>query len=450
MSIRDAIVITIILAAAPVALFNAYFGIMMWTWIAYFNPHRYAWGIARHNIFQPALIIAIPTLVGALFAPKNKRIFIRETVLLGTMWLWFAVTTFYVSLTPEFAGHVKDANMHLQEISKILLMTFLTILLVTTKQRFRILVLVILVSFGVKALFAAVFYLQTGGQYQIWGPEDSFLYDNNDFGLALNMTIPMFFFMARAESRQWVRILLRVLMVCVVICVIGTYSRGGLLGLSAVTIAIVAKSRQKIVSLILVSIAILCLLTFTTMTWKDRMSKFLEGNLDASAYARLVAWGGGWNLAMEYPITGGGFDIYTDEQIFPSFVPAGLRGALYGKVGHLHSSHSIYFQMLGEQGFVGLGLFLALLGSCYLSLRRLRRRARDYSQLEWVEPYTHMLEVTLLAYMISGATLGRAYFDFFYQVVAMVIILKVLAARDLQAAVSDSLEPVKTLEAVAA
>ena len=38
---------------------------------------------------------------------------------------------------------------------------------------------------------------------------------------------------------------------------------------------------------------------------------------------------------------------------------------------------------------------------------------------EWVEPYTHMFEVSILAYMVNGLTLGRAYFDFLYQVVAL-------------------------------
>jgi probable O-glycosylation ligase (exosortase A-associated) len=449
MAIRDTLVIAIVLSSAPVSLFSPYFGILMWTWIAYFNPHRYTWGATRYGFFQPAVIIAIPTLAGVLFAPKNTRIFTRETILLTALWFWFAVTTFYINFVPEFANHIPDATLHLEDVSKILLMTFVTILLVNSQKKFRLLVLVILGSFGLRALAAAIWYLRTGGQFIVWGPEGSFLYDNNDFGLALNMTIPMFFFMARAEPKLWMRVGLRLLMVCVVICVVGTYSRGALLGLATVTLAMVAKSRQKIFGLLFVSIAALCVFTFTTNVWRDRMHNFLEGNLDASAYSRLVAWGGGWNLAMAYPITGGGFDVYTDELIFPVFVPVSLRGALYGKIHHLHSSHSIYFQMLGEQGFVGLGLFLLLLLSCFASLRELRKRVKNNPQVEWVEPYTHMFEVTLLAYMINGATLGRAYFDFFYQIVALVIILRILAVPGLRAAVQEA-PPVETLETVTA
>ena len=448
MPFRDIVVILIILLAAPITLFSPYFGVLMWTWIAYFNPHRYAWGLARWY-FEPAFLIAIPTLVGALFARKNIRIFTRETCLLAGLWLWMAFTTFYISTVHEFARHVQDANFHLAQISKILLMTFVAILLVTSKGKLRCLVLVILASFGFRALFAAAFFVRTGGQYTIWGPENTFLSDNNDFGLALNMTIPMFFFMARAEPKVWMRIGLRFLMACVILCVIGTYSRGGLVGLGAVTLMLWAKSRQKIIGASLVAIALLCLVMFTTTAWKTRMNDFLHGHIDASAYSRLVAWGGAWNLVKEYPITGGGFDVFTDEAVFPQYAPQGARGALYGMNLRLHSSHSIYFGMLGEQGFVGLGLFLMLLGSSYASLQGLRKRAKTNRKVEWTVPYTHMFQVTLVAYMASGATLGRAYFDFFYQVIACVIILKSLAKIDLQVAVPER-QPVDSLEGVAA
>jgi putative inorganic carbon (hco3(-)) transporter len=433
---RDYIVLAIILLSASVALFSPYYGILVWTWIAYFNPHRYGWGVA-HN-FQVAMVVAVPTLAGCLFARKNLHIFIREAVLLALLWMWFVFTTLYIAKVPAFAGHTQDARLHLEQVSKILLMTFVTILLVTSKERLRILVLVIVASFGFRALFAAIFFIKTGGQFKIWGPEGTFLEDNNDFALALNMTIPMFFFLAHTESRKWVRITIRALMVCVIISVIGTYSRGGLVGLAVVTAVIVAKSRQKFISASLAVIGVFCVLTFSATQWMDRMVPFVHGKLDDSAESRLITWRLGWNLAMDYPIAGGGFDVYTDSHLFP--VPAGQA--------HLFGPHSIYFQMLGEQGFVGLGLFLLLLGTCYGTTRKLRKRARLQENLEWVIPYTHMFEVSLLAYMASGATLGRAYFDFSYQVIACIIVLKLLYWRELQSLAVSEAQVVNTMEAI--
>ncbi len=440
---RDYVILAIVFLSAPVAVFSPYYGILMWTWIAYFNPHRYGWGIA-HNT-PVALIIAIPTLLGALFATKNHRIFVRESMLLIALWGWFAVTTYYITTIPAFAGHVLDAVTHLEGVSKILLMTFVTILLVTSKAKLRVLVLVIIASFGFRALFAAVFFIKTGGQYRIWGPEGTFLEDNNDFALALNMTIPMFFFMSRVEERKWVRVTIRILMACVIISVIGTYSRGGLLGLAVVTLAIVAKSRHKVLGLFLVAVGIFCVVSFSAAQWKDRMGDFLHGDLDDSAESRLTVWKGGWSLVKEYPLTGGGFDVYTDPDAFSQYIPREAQSS-----SGLRGPHSIYFQMLGEQGFVGLGLFLALLGGSYMTLRRLRRQGLRHGESEWIVPYTHMFEITLLAYMTSGATLGRAYFDYFYQIIACVIVLKILFLREQRWLTAEDGIPVGEGELVAA
>lgn len=221
---RDYLVLAIVFVSVPIALVNPYYGILVWSWLAYFNPHRNTWGIARE--FPVAIVIAIPTLIGALFARKNHRVMTRETLLLALQWAWFAFTSYYIATIPQFSGHVQDAKDHLQMISKILLMTVVMIVLVNSREKLRGLVLIIVASFGFRALFATIFFLKTGGQYKIWGPDGTFLGDNNDFALALNMTIPMFFFMARSEQAGWARAGIRILMVCVIISVIGTYSRG--------------------------------------------------------------------------------------------------------------------------------------------------------------------------------------------------------------------------------
>jgi probable O-glycosylation ligase (exosortase A-associated) len=345
---------------------------------------------------------------------------------------------------PSFSGHVQDASFHLEAVSKILLMTFVTILLVNSSGKLRLLVLVIIASFGLRALVAAVFFVKTGGQFRIYGPEGTFLEDNNDFALALNMTIPMFFFMARTESAKWLRVTIRVSMVCVVISVVGTFSRGGLVGLTVVVMALLAKSRQKFIGLLLVGAGLVFVVTFTTMQWKDRMNSFTHGQLDESAESRLIAWKAGWNLAKDYPFTGGGFDVYTDSAVFPQYVDTVDRST-YGQ----HGPHSIYFQMLGEQGFVGLGLFIVLLATCYASLRKLRRRASFDPRLGWAVSYTQMFEVSLLAYMANGATLGRAYFDLFYEIVACIIVLDVLCQREVRMAPETQPAPSEELAAVA-
>jgi putative inorganic carbon (HCO3(-)) transporter len=142
--------------------------------------------------------------------------------------------------------------------------------------------------------------------------------------------------------------------------------------------------------------------------------------LDNSAELRLNAWRFAFELAKYYPITGGGLKTFTPE-LYQRFTPQ-LEFA---------GPHSIYFQTLGEHGFVGLALFLLLLASAFYSLLQIRRRASLLPSTQWIIPYSQMLEIALLAFMISGAFLELANFDLFYQLIAAVAILKILFRREL-------------------
>jgi len=93
-----------------------------------------------------------------------------------------------------------DAAYEMSHISKILLMTFVMIVLITTRERLRGVVLVTAGSFGLLAIKSTLFGLRTQGESRVWGPPDSFLSDNNAFGLALNMSLPLLFFLAREEK----------------------------------------------------------------------------------------------------------------------------------------------------------------------------------------------------------------------------------------------------------
>ncbi len=421
---RDVVVLAIILGSAPICLFVPYYGILVWSWIAYFNPHRFAWGIAYD--FPVAQVIAIPTLVGTLFARKLNRAFlVRETIVLLVFWIWCTFTFFYATTVPAFAGHLVEGRERLMLVSKILLMTVLTTLLVTSKKKLKYLFLVAAFSFGLLAVKGAVFGYRTGGEFRVLGPPESFVADNNDFALALNMSLPMLFFLAWDEERRLFRTVLRVAFFCGVVAVILTYSRGGLLGLAVMLAAVTLKSRHKFLAVLFLLLAGVFVLSLAPGKWMDRMEAFLGGNLDESAQQRLITWQFALNFVKDYPITGGGFEAFPDVQLFQYYAPGPLPG------NHLSSGpHSIYFQVLGEQGLVGLAIFLILLGSCFFTLHTLRKRLRGQPALQWIVPYSHALEVGLLAFMVSGAFLGRAYFDLSFMLIACTAVLKTLYERE--------------------
>ncbi len=144
---------------------------------------------------------------------------------------------------------------------------------------------------------------------------------------------------------------------------------------------------------------------------------------DRSAMGRLRAWEMAWNLALDRPLLGAGFRAFQPEmykQYLPEF-PESSRDA-----------HSIFFQVLAEHGFTGIILYIMLILSTFLSLRQLIRKSRRKPSLQWISSYAQMLEASLIGFVVSGMFLSLSYFDLFFHLIAIVIILKQLTRAEEQ------------------
>ena len=428
--IRDIVVLGLILASVPVCFCRPFYGIALWTFLAFVNPHRMAWGAARQ--FPVALLVAVATVAGfLLFKPRFKNLYSREVMLIVLLWVWFAITTVVTTNITLFQQHAADSWDHLYFVSKILFMTLVLIGVTGTWDRLRLFVLCIAASFGTLLLKMLPWMLITRGANKAYGPEGTMLADNNDFGLALNMTFPIFFFLAKSESNPKLKKLLWFLTALTIPAVFFTWSRGALVGLIAVAVFIFWGSKQKLLLVPMLLLGAVLGFFFTAGAWQDRMTGMVDHPVDSSVEGRFNAWRFAWNLASDYPITGGGFGAFEPE-LFTRYAPNAFD---------FHASHSIYFGMLGEQGFVGLGLYLILLASCFYSLQRLKRRGRLEGDDRLVT-YSTMLQGSLIAFMVSGAFLGRHYFDYFFDIVACIAILKTAVQRESQdrLAIEDSAE----------
>ncbi|MEK7317313.1 MAG: putative O-glycosylation ligase, exosortase A system-associated [Candidatus Eisenbacteria bacterium] len=418
---RDYLVLAIILAGVPISMLRPFMGVLFWCWISYMNPHRLTWGIAYN--FPAAIAIGAATLVGLVFTKDRVKLpFERETMLLLTLLVYFVVTT-------SFAIYPADAWSRLEQVAKILLMTAVTLMLVTTRDRFRMFLLVIALSVGFFGVKGGIFSLRGGGADRIFGPPGSFLEDNNDLALAVVMVLPILFYLARDEARGWVRWGLRAAGALSAISVIFTYSRGGFVGLAAISGWALLKSRKKALALIVFLVVAIGGFSLMPGQWLDRMMTIGDMD-DQSSMGRINAWWFAFNLASDR-IFGGGFNTFSAD-LFLRYAPDPTD---------FHAAHSIYFEMLGEQGFFGLGLFLTILVSSILSLQGLRHRYGRWPELRWVATYADMLQIALIGYMASGAFLGRANFDLYYHLVAATIILKALARREAWALSQPEPEP---------
>ncbi len=107
-----------------------------------------------------------------------------------------------------------------------------------------------------------------------------------------------------------------------------------------------------------------------------------------------------------------------------------------------HDAHSIYFEVLGEQGFVGLALFLTLGWLAFRQGNRIRKLCRDRHELQWAFDLASMVQVCLVGYAVAGAFVGLAYFDLYYHLLAMLVITQVMVNRTLKSPSQEDVQPV--------
>jgi len=406
---RDYIFLTFLFISLPISFLIPFYGLLIYLCIGYLNPHRLTWGVAYS--FPAAQVIAIATLLGTLAGGHFWVPIKRESIVIFLLWIMFTISSL-------FSIYPKDAWAQWFDVSKVFLMTFLTIILVDNEAKLRTLLLITSLSIAVYGLKGGLFSILKGGKYVVYGPPDSFIEANNSLGLALDMVIPILWYMGKVETRRMLKIILYSVMMFSGIAVMFTYSRGAFLGLIVVFLGILAKTKRLSLVLIFIISAVTFGLYLVPGKWLDRQATIINYQEDNSAMDRLNEWHFSWNVAMDRPLYGGGFNVYSQET-YDHYLP---------EFGKWWDAHSIFFSILAEHGFIALFLFIILLYFCFMSLRSLREEIRLGNSVS-AETYKAMLQISLLGYVIPGAFLDAAYFDLFYTIVASIIVLKILGER---------------------
>jgi probable O-glycosylation ligase (exosortase A-associated) len=410
--VRDLLVAAIIFGLLPRVLRQPQIGIYLWCWISYMNPHRLAYGFAMN--FPWAYTIAIATLMGMFLSKEPKRIlWTRETILMLALLGWAAITSmnaFFPDLAWE--GWIK--------FFKILLMTFVTIMVINNRERITGVFWIIALSLGFYGVKGGIFTILNGGAYRVQGPDGTFIAGNNEMALALVMTVPIIAYLRMQEQRHWLKMGLTGAMLLTAIAAIGSQSRGALVGMVAMGAFLWLKSSSKLMTGLLMVIAIGAIGSIMPQEWYDRMHTTKSYQQDDSALGRINAWHTAFNVAKDR-ITGGGIEMFRPS-VFRQYAP---------EPGRVHDVHSVYFEQIGEQGFIGFGIFMAIMGFTWMKGSSIIRRTKRKPELKWAHDMAAMTQVSIIGYATCGLFLGLSYFDYYWLLVAIMVILNHLVTQEL-------------------
>jgi probable O-glycosylation ligase (exosortase A-associated) len=201
------------------------------------------------------------------------------------------------------------------------------------------------------------------------------------------------------------------------ITAIGTYERSALLGAIMLGVYMWIRSRHKIQFGILIAI-VSCLIVYSTSnTWNERVSTIGDFEHENSALTRLLVWQWTLEFTATHPF-GGGFQTYLIDHVE---LPGTATSAPVVEFGR--AFHSIYFEMLGEQGYPGLAIFALITVVTFVKLRRIANAARSSPELEWVTDLANALQSGLAVFLVSGAFVGIVFQPMYWYFIALSISL---------------------------
>lgn len=421
---RDIAITLIVFSTVPFVLVRPWIGILLWSWLGYMNPHRLSWGFAYE--FPFAQVAAVATLTGLVFARDRRGLPMTGTMVVWLLFIgWMTVTTY-------FALDSTTAVTSLENVLKVQLFALLTVSLIRTRERLTALVWIIVVSLGFFGFKGGLYVLRGGGEWQVWGPPGTFLEDNNALALAIIMVLPFLWFLFNSYRQRWVRWGTLIVIVLSCASILGSHSRGAVLAGAVMLCCLWLKSSGKI----LVGIAMLVLLPVLVLSmpkkWFERMETIETYEQDSSAMGRIRAWEFSIDMALQRPI-GSGFGSFTEAN-YRRFAPDIAKQIDEIGRGRFQEAHSIYFKVLGDHGFPGLVLFLMLGVFSYRSAGAVIRRARDSPQLQWAGMLAAMTQVSMIGYAVGGAFLGLSYFDLYYHLIAIIVVLRAIVTEQSQVA----------------
>ena len=417
---RDIALILIFPVLIYYAIKRPYIGLALWLWSSLVPLNLWAYGFSTS--FRWNLIFALTTIVSYFFSKKEFKF---KSDALFTLMLIFTLQVTLSSFT-----HIGSENEVWREyeffIKSIIFFVFIC-LIVNKPLHIEALLWACVMSIGARACIEGMKFVHSGGGHVVRSISTMFS-DNNLGALASLMVIPMMIYLYTRYQHKLIKFGLGSFIFLNVMFIIGSDSRGGFLGLLVLGAYFFWKSQRKGIVLVLLIFFGLVVLQVADQNWMERMQTIENAGEDGSFMSRLIVWKLSLLLALKHPILGGGFNAVA---YFPtwvvlvadfntlSFIPSPNPSTLY-------VAHSIYFQVLGDTGFVGFTWYGFILLLTFTGLNKVRKNTQD----EWAKTLVIYLQLSFVAFAVAGAALSAAYNSIFLFIVGLTIVLKRLYVNE--------------------
>lgn len=419
---RDLMFLAGLLVLLPLALSNAMVAYLIWGWTAVISIDSYLYGFMQS--FRLNLMFGLLALI---------LIFLKRDTVRGSQlnnsgtYILLILFLFQATVSMIFAYDGNPLNWEIyNRIFKIFLFVFVMPLVVVGRYRIHAMVIMLCLGLGFHGLIDGLKFFSSGGGHIVRGLAK--FGDNNHFAATLVLAIPLLLYLSRYSNGKFIRFAALSATFANIAAIIGTHSRGGLIALLVTGAWLIIGTRQRFAGIALFVAGVSLVVTMAPSNWIERMQTIKSADEETSFQTRLEAWQVSSAIALRNPLTGGGLHAVQVQSVWEQF--KGSKGLLpFVEVdfvsGIFRAAHSIYFEVLGDMGFIGFFLFMAILINGIFNSRRLSVLARGREQeFEWAIDLSKALAAVIVGFMVGGLTVSLAYSEVIYIAIMLTEILR--------------------------
>ena len=431
---RDLVFIGFLAAVLLLGVRRPFIFALAYIYVDTVSPQRLSYHLL--NSIPLSMIVAVLAVAGwAVADPKDRLAFSARQGLIMVLLAYAGMTTLYADFPVDAAEKWDWAWKAL---------AFAAFLPLTLRSRLRIeaAALFLLLSAASIIIVGGLKTVMSGGGYGVLNlmiDNNSGLYESSTISTIAIALIPVILWFAKFGTifpPDWrVKCFAAALIFACLLMPIGTEARTGLICIGVLGLLMLRDMKRRLLFIGAACALGAASIPFLPASFTNRMETIQGFAGDESANTRLAVWAWTWDYAQSHPF-GGGFGAYRGNRIQVRTVSEQSAGDLSVVTAQTEADegrayHSAYFEMLGEQGFPGLILWLLIQAAGLVRMEIVRRRyRRDGGDYAWVSPLATALQNFQIIYLVGALFVGIAYQPFVFLMLGIQIGLDCWLARN--------------------
>ena len=424
---RDLAFIGFLVALIAMGFRRPFLLVLGYVYVDLVSPQRLTYMLL--NTVPVSLIMVVLAVAGwALFDEKRGTRVAPRQVLMALLLIYCGFTTMQADFPIE-------AAMKWDWVWKALAFAIFLPLTLRTRLRIEALSLFMVLCAASIIIVGGIKTLVSGGGYgelNLMVSNNSGLYEGSIISTVAIAIIPLILWLVKFGTvypADWrVKVFAWALIFACLLIPVGTQARTGLICIGVLGVLMLRSTKRRFLYVTGVTIAALIVIPLLPSSFTNRMDTIKGYKADSSAGTRLAVWAWTWDYVKDHPF-GGGFDAYRGNKIRVVTTDEKKSDTPTIEYDQSRAYHSAYFEMLGEQGWPGLILWVLIHFGGLIRMEIVRARARKRQGQEWIAAMANALQQAHLIYLVGSLFVGIAFQPFVYMLVGLQIGLDSYAAR---------------------